>query len=360
MNDSANAVFHKKLGAKPGTPIYTGNYTEEPTDFSVLSYNPDELIERKVDPADFIRCSDTTHVNWYNYTGLNDTKNFEKIADIFRVPHLMQEDILHTRQRSKFEVRGAKSLSILPVPRLEFGNLVWQQASIYHHKDEILTFTERSSPTFELVKERIRNKSGRIRSSKSDYLLYALTDAVVDQYLNITQYLINETDELELDLLSTKGKIPKNFVQELYSRKKDLLHLLKRIGQIESMVNDLKVYFESDDDLDQAYITDLQDHVIRIKDNLNHLRQMLTELMNQYLAMNSDHMNEIMKTLTIFSAIFIPLGFIAGLYGMNFNGEISKFNMPELNFKFGYITVLAVMASFVGGLLLYFKKKNWL
>ena len=124
MNDSANAVFHKKLGAKPGTPIYTGNYTEEPTDFSVLSYNPDELIERKVDPADFIRCSDTTHVNWYNYTGLNDTKNFEKIADIFRVPHLMQEDILHTRQRSKFEVRGAKSLSILPVPRLEFGNLV--------------------------------------------------------------------------------------------------------------------------------------------------------------------------------------------------------------------------------------------
>lgn len=353
-------VYHKKLGVKPGTVIYTGEYTEEKNIFISYKYNKDEYLEQMITSEDFELDTDDKYVNWYRFAGLNNPENFLRVSEKFGIPFLMQEDILHTKQRSKLEVIKTKSLTILPVPRLKNGQIIWQQISIFHEGNNIVTFAECLSPYFEMVLDRIKAHSGQVRNLKSDYLLYALIDAIVDQYINLSAYLINEVDELELELLSAKGRISRNFAQSIYNRKKDLLTILKRILQINDMISSLKSYFEDHDELDQAYLVDLEDHGNRIKDNLNHLRQMLTELMNQYLAINSDHMNEIMKTLTIFSAIFIPLGFIAGLYGMNFNGENSAYNMPELNFKYGYPTVLVVMAAFVSGLLLYFKKRKWL
>ena len=358
--NSQNDVFHKKLGVKPGTVIYTGQYSEEKKFFYSYKYNDSDFQEECLSPESFLPEEDENTTYWYRFSGLNNVEDFLKVSEKFSIPFLMQEDILHTKQRSKLEVFQSKSLTILPVPRLENKQIVWQQISIFHKGNTIVTFAEHLSPYFEMVLERLKSRTGQIRKLKSDYLLYSLVDSVVDQYINLSAYLINEVDDLELDLLNTTGKIPRHFAQSLYNRKKDLLTLLKRINQINGMVQHLKKYFEDHDDLNQGYLVDLEDHGNRIKDNLNHLRQLLSELMNQYLAMNSDHMNEIMKTLTIFSAIFIPLGFIAGLYGMNFNGETSSFNMPELNFKYGYPTVLIVMAAFVSGLLIYFKKRKWL
>ena len=350
--------YHKKFGVKPGTVIYTGTYTDEKTSLVHYSYNSNTWNEQSTEM--FEKTSDQNLTNWYRMTGFNNVEIFQNACDTFKIPILMQEDIAHTRQRSKLEIAGDKSLTVLVVPRIENDTIVWQQISIFHHENNVVTFGERKCPSFELIADRLKTKQGQIRDCKDDYLLYALIDSVVDQYLNVVSFMINEVDDLEIDLLNTTGKIPKGFVQELYSRKKDLLTLLKRINQTSTMIQHLRAYFEKHDNLDQAYLTDLEDHVSRIRDNLTHLRQLLTELMNQYLAMNSDHMNEIMKTLTIFSAIFIPLGFIAGLYGMNFNGETSPFNMPELNFKYGYFTVLFIMAGFVGGLLYYFRRRNWL
>ena len=355
-----NNVYHLKVGMKPGSAVYTGTYTGEPNSFIYHAYNSDELLEPELDPQNFQITNSEKHVEWYAFNGLNEIEKFTNVCEKFEIPVLMQEDILHTRQRSKFDLMGTKSLTVLAVPRLEDEKLSWQQVSLYYNESEIVSFTERESTTFKMVLDRIRKKSGRIRDLESDYLLYALIDAAVDQYLNVTAFLTNEVDDLEIDLLSTKGKIPKNFVQELYSRKKDLLILLKRVNQIDELVDNLQAYYDSEDDLDAGYLIDLEDHVSRTKDNLNHLRQLLTEIMNQYLAMNSDHMNEIMKTLTIFSAIFIPLGFIAGLYGMNFSGEASPYNMPELNWKYGYFTIIGIMVSFIAGLLFFFRKRNWL
>lgn len=361
MSTMKNNVYHQKIGLRPGSIIYTGKFTGQSTTFSLSSYNSEELNESAIDPNSFEIVDNENLVRWHSFKGLNDISAFSKVCGKFEIPVLMQEDILHTRQRSKFDLMGKNSLTVISVPRHENNELIWQQISLFYNEKDIVTFSEKDTPSFDLVLERIRKKSGKIRDLKSDYLLYALIDSVVDQYLNITSYLINEVDDLEIDLLSTKGKIPKNFVQNLYSRKKDLLILLKRVNQIAELVSNLKQYYDSDNnDLDSAYLIDLEDHVSRSKDNLNHLRQLMTEIMNQYLAMNSDHMNEIMKTLTIFSAIFIPLGFIAGVYGMNFNGEHSAFNMPELNWKYGYPTVIGLMVSFVLGLLFVFRKRNWL
>ena len=356
----AEEIFHKKLGVKPGTVIYTGTYVEEKNTFFNYNYNKDTFKEQVLSADSFTVNGNDNFTSWYRFSGLNNVEDFIAVSEKFAIPFLMQEDILHTKQRSKLEIVSNKSLTILPVPRLENSQIVWQQISIFHKDNTILTFAERISPYLESVLERVKSNTGQIRNLKSDYLLYALIDSVVDQYINLSSYLTNEVDDLEIDLLSSEGKIPKTFVKSLYSRKKDLLTLLKRVNQINSMVQSLKCYFEDNDGLDQGYLVDLEDHVNRIKDNLSHLRQLLSELMNQYLAMNSDHMNEIMKTLTIFSAIFIPLGFIAGLYGMNFNGEKSPYNMPELNFKYGYPVVILLMLAFVSGLLLYFKKRKWL
>lgn len=356
----SNNVYHAKVGLKPGSTVYTGIYTSEPTSFVLHSYNEDELNEPVLNPLNFEVKKTDTHVQWYSFNGLNDIDKFISVCNKFDIPFLMQEDILHTRQRSKFDLMQKNSLTVLAVPRLVDEELSWQQISLFYNESEVVTFTERESTTFKMVLDRIRKKAGRIRDLASDYLIYALIDAVVDQYLNVTAFLTNEVDDLEIDLLNTKGKIPKNFVQTLYSRKKDLLTLLKRVNQIDELVDNLRSYYDSEDDLDAGYLIDLDDHVSRLKDNLNHLRQLLTEIMNQYLAMNSDHMNEIMKTLTIFSAIFIPLGFIAGLYGMNFNGEKSPYNMPELNWEYGYPAVITIMISFIVGLLLYFRKRKWL
>ena len=241
------SIFHKKLGVKPGTVIYTGSYIDELNSFRSYKYNKEEFIEQEIPCDSFEPEKDDNYTQWYRFSGLNSLENFNKVTAKFNIPFLMQEDILHTKQRSKLEVVNDKALTILPVPRLEKGQLVWQQISLFHQGNTVVTFAERISPYFEMVLDRIKSQSGQIRNLKSDYLLYALIDSVVDQYINLSSYLINEVDDLELDLLSSTGKIPKNFAQSLYSRKKDLLTLLKRINQINSMVEDLKRYFEDHD-----------------------------------------------------------------------------------------------------------------
>ncbi|MCM8535581.1 MAG: magnesium/cobalt transporter CorA [Lentisphaeraceae bacterium] len=361
MSNTENGhVYHKKVGVKPGTMVYTGSFEGEAFSCDLISYDEDSFKLEGLSLESFDGIEEEGKVKWLYFNGLSHLKEFEKVASKFRISPLIQEDILHTRQRAKFERSAENSFIVLPVPRLVGDALVWQQISIIHRDDLIITFSERKSPAFDFVLNRIRTSQGKIRESGLDYLLYALTDSVVDQYLNVTAYMTNEVDDLEMELLNNAGRIPQSFVKDLYSRKKNLLGMQKRVNQIMEAVVALQEYFDSEDELDGAYIIDLIDHVNRIKDNLAHLRSLLNELMNQYLAMNSDHMNEVMKVLTIFSAIFIPLGFIAGLYGMNFDTEKSKLNMPELSLAYGYPLVLTVMVSFVLGLLFYFRKKRWI
>jgi len=344
-----------KAGAPPGTLIHIGEEKVEKVSIRVIDYDEENLKEKEIEKIkDIIPLKEKPTVTWINVNGIHDVEIIEKIGDIFDLHPLLMEDIMNTGQRPKMENFEEYIFVVLKMLRYDDREyeVIVEQVSLILGPNYLISFQEVEGDVFETIRERIRNKKGRIRKKGADYLLYALIDAIVDNYFIILEKFGERIEGIEEELISESKVETLHAIQRI---KREMIHLRKSVWPLREVVNSLereesKMIEKSTD----IFLRDLYDHTIQVIDSIESYRDVVAGMLDLYLSSLSNKMNEVMKTLTIFAAIFIPLTFIAGIYGMNFNF------MPELNWRWGYFSILIFMA-FVGvTLLIYFKRKKWM
>ena len=345
---------HPKIGQAPGSVIYLGKRKGEKFQVTLTSYSPEEFTEQVVEGLEaFVPAPGNNGVNWFNIKGLSNTAQVESLGKSFGLTPLTLEDIVNTDQRPKADHFDDYLFVVLKMIYPDnSGNVNVEHVALVLLKKTVLLFQEVEKDVFDGVRDRIRNTYGRIRSRGADYLLFALMDAIVDQYFIVLDHVGTRIEELEERVYNH----PKSdLVYEIQAIKKEVLELRKNIRPVRELINQLiNLDHPLIDDTTKPFFRDIQDHCHEIQDTIELYREMSMSLMEIYMSNMSNKMNEVMKVLTIMASIFIPLTFIAGVYGMNFK------YMPELNYTYGYPIVLGVMFVMVVGMLLYFHKKNWL
>jgi magnesium transporter len=345
----------QKAGLAPGTLVHIGEKKVEKVRIRIIDYDEAQLTEKEVEKVE--ECfpfKDKPTVSWINIDGLHDVEVVEKIGKQFGLHPLILEDIVHTTQRPKLEDFGSHVFIVLRMLyyNRDKGELESEQVSLILGENFVISFQERVGDIFEPLRERIRNGKGRVRKAGADYLAYALIDSVVDNYFVILEQLGEKIEDTEQEL-ATEPSVAT--LQTIRSFKKEMIFLRKSIWPLREVVNllergELPLIQQST----VIYLRDVYDHTIQIIDTVESYRDMLSGMLDVYLSIISNRMNEVMKVLTIFAAIFIPLTFIAGVYGMNFGF------MPELGWHWGYFGALLVMALVAATMLVYFKRKRWL
>lgn len=350
-----------KAGLPPGTAIHIGEVKTERISITLTDYNQEHYESVVVDDVRACQVSaarpDT--VTWVNIDGLHEADVLEKVGQCFQLHPLTIEDILNTNQRPKLDIYEDYIYLVLKMPGFENGSseIVLEQVSFVVSGNRLVTFQERPSDTFDAVRNRLKSGKGKSRKQGTDYLLYALVDSVVDNYFIMLEKLGEEIEILELKLV--ENPVPAT-MRQISLLKRQMVLLRKSVWPLREVISSLQR-----DDVPfigehiQVYLKDIYDHTIQVIDTVETFRDIISGMLDIYLSSISNRMNEVMKVLTIFAAIFIPLTFIAGLYGMNFNTAASPYNMPELNWYLGYPLALGLMAAVAGGMLFYFKRKGW-
>lgn len=354
MSSRKKSKHHKKIGQVPGTIIYTGEKSN-PLSIEIFDYNSEEIIEKhleKIEDTFDFRSSDS--VTWININGLHYTEDIDKIGKHYSLHPLNLEDIANISQRPKIDEYNDYLFVVLKM--LHYDNkykVKSEQVSFILGKNYVLTFQEAEGDVFETVRDRLRNSKGKIRSLGSDYLLYALMDAITDHYYVIIETMGDKIETLEDQLFLGISK--QEITQQIQNLKREVLKVRRAIYPLREIINKIeKTHSGLIQDKTLHYFRDVYDHVIQISENIEIFREMIWGLMDMYMTAISNKMNEVMKVLTIISTIFIPLSFIVGVYGMNFD------TMPELHFKHGYLIVWIVMIILFVGMLYYFRRKKWL
>jgi magnesium transporter len=324
----------------------------------VFSYGPEDFEETKPDSVNSIRALlGKRPVTWVDVAGLGDAKTLEAVGDLFRIHNLALEDVVHVHQRAKVEPYEEHLFIVarMATPQERFST---EQVGIVLGRNFVVTFQERRGDCFDPIRERIRKAKGRIRRAGPDYLAYAILDATVDHYFPVLERMGLELEAIEDAILEDPGE---STASAAHRAKRELRSLRRALWPhrevLNTLMRDPSDFVTEDTSL---YLRDTFDHVVQIMELLENLRELAADLLDLYMSSVSNRMNEVMKVLTIIATIFIPLGFIAGLYGMNFDPEASRFNMPELGLPFGYPLCLLAMAVAAGGMLLYFRRKGWL
>jgi len=345
----------RKAGLPPGTPVHTGEQKVEKVKLTVIDYDEDKFEERELRSVEeCFPLRDTDSVSWLNVDGLHDVGLIERIGTHFGLHPLIIEDIASTGQRPKQEDYDDYVYVVLSM--LSFNDATGQvdaeQVSLVLGKRFVLSFQEREGDVFGAVRDRIRTGKGRIRKMGADYLLYSLMDAVVDNYFGVCEKLGEGIDPLRDELIEAPRP---DALQKVHRLKSEVLFLRKAVWPLREVVSALE---RTESTLfakgTRAYLRDVYDHTIQVIDTIETFRDMIGGMADLYLSSVSNRMNEVMKVLTIIATIFIPLGFIAGLYGMNFRA------MPELAWRWGYPMALGIMVAVAGGMLLYFRKREWI
>lgn len=345
----------KSLNQAPGTVTYVGNKEDKQTLLEVIDYNKESFERYNSESVqDAFKFEEAEKTTWINIDGLSNTKEIEKLGKYYELHPLIIEDIVNTNQRPKIdEYQGylyivAKMLYFKPDGQLENEHI-----SMVLGKDYVLTFQEAGGDVFEGVRERLSASKGKIRSRGADYLVFALLDAIVDNYFVVIEEMSDRIENLEEKLFVSSSNDDITFeIQEL---KRTMLRIRRAVYPLREVVSRMEK-MESDLIQEQTvnYIRDLYDHIIQVSENIDIYREMSWGLMDMYMTTISNRMNEVMKVLTIIATIFIPLTFIAGIYGMNFE------YMPELQWKESYFVLWGIMILIFIGMIVYFKKKKWL
>ena len=344
----------EKIGLPPGTPVYIGEKREEAVQITLLDYDEKHIQEKKIKQIEeCCELKDTPSVSWLNVDGVHDIDIIEAIGKLFGLHPLIVEDIAHPGQRPKME-EFENSIFIV-FNMLSYDDktkeIVGEQVSLILSEHFVLSFQERPGDIFDMIRTRLRNSKGRIRKMGADYLAYSLLDAAVDHYFVILEKVGGRIEELEEVLISN----PKpETMQEIHRLKREMLFLRKSVWPLRELISGLE---KSESPLvkksTMKYLRDVYDHTIQIIDTVEAFRDMLSGLHDTYLTVISNRMNEIMKVLTIIATIFIPLTFIAGIYGMNFEF------MPELKWRLGYPFVWGIILFIVALMVVFFKRKKW-
>jgi len=345
----------KKLGLPPGSLVHVGNVLGTVSRLSLVDYSKDHLEERQIHSLDeILEYKDSNTVTWVIIEGLADVDTIEKIGQLFDVHPLVLEDILNTHQRPKFEEYDDYLYIVLKslTKSTDTFEVNAEQISLLVIKNFLFTFREQTDDLFTPILQRIKNSKGHLRDLGSDYLMYAILDTIVDQNFILIDALDESVTVLEDDLLSEPTHETLNAIQRL---KRETISIRRNISPIRELLAGI---LRSESPLltenTHIYLRDVSDHSIRVLESVETYRDILSSLVEIYMSSVSNKMNEVMKVLTVFAAIFIPLTFLAGIYGMNFE------YMPELKWKWGYPTIWAVFAVIPIVLIIYFKKKKWL
>ena len=348
-------TLSRKTGLPPGSPVYVGAEQAHEPRVRVIDYSADALEEK--DSATIDDCfayRDRPSVTWINVDGVHDVKMIERLGAHFGLHPLVVEDIVNTAQRPKVEDFGTYAYIVFKMLRYddEKGGIQSEQVSLILGKGFVLSFQEREGDVFNEVRERLRQGSGRVRRMGPDYLAYALMDAVVDNYFLVLERLGENLEKLEEEVLESDDP---RLAARLRRLRGGAILLRKPVWPLRETVSALQ-RMESPllSDTLRPYLADLYDHVIQVADGVEMLRDLVGSLRETHLSMISHRMNEVMKVLTIIATIFIPITFVAGIYGMNFE------TMPELKWPYGYPVVLGLMAAIAAGMVLYFRRKRWL
>jgi len=346
---------HKPPGSAPGTLVHTGARKAESVLIRLFEYDPDSIDERRLDRIEdcFSTVEDPT-VTWVNVDGLHDVGVIESVGERFGVHRLVLEDLLSTSQRPKVEEYADHFLVILKMLSFdaETDSVRSEQVSLAVGRTYVFSFQERQGDVFEPVRERLRQSKGRIRSRGADYLAYSLIDTVVDSYFKILEAVGDRIEELEESVLQDPTM---DVLERIHHLRREMLILRRAVWPLREALGRLyrgEVELVSEET--EVFLRDVHDHAVQVIDTVESLREVLSGAMDLYMSGVSNRMNEVMKVLTIIATIFIPLGFFAGLYGMNFA------YMPELGIRWAYPALLVFMASIASGMLWYFRKRDWL
>jgi len=351
----------KTRGLKPGSVVFVGDKKVEKTKIRIIDYNDTELNEYEVSTVE--ECfpfKDKPTVTWINVDGLHDVSVIEKIGKHYGMHPLIMEDIANTGQRPKIEVADKYIFLTLKMLYLDESNsnILSEQFSFIFGNNFVISFQERVGDVFEPVRDRLRKTVPRIRFMTSDYLAYTLIDAIVDHYFVVLEGIAARIESMEDALIENPR--PED-LETIHDLKRQLISMRKATWPLREVVGGLeRLESEFIKDSLKVYLRDLYEHAIQVIDTVETFRDMVSGLLDIYLSSVSNKMNEVMKVLTIIATIFIPLGFLAGVYGMNFDTAASPLNMPELGFPFGYLMFWGVALLIGGGLLFFFKHKKWL
>ncbi len=355
MGKKRTTKYKKHIGQVPGAIIYTGEKTEQKLFIESFDYTETTINEQELtNIEDVFSYKSTESTTWININGLNYIDEIEKIGNHYDLHPLILEDIVNTSQRPKIDEYEDYIFIILKMLYYDKDeNIVSEQVSMVLGDNYVLTFQEAEGDVFDTVRDRLRQSKGRIRNLGSDYLLYALIDAVVDHYYIVNETMGNKVEDLE-DLLF-EGIIKEHLNKQVLDLKKELLKVRRVIFPLREIISRIE---KSDHKLIKKktiqFYRDIYDHIIQLSDTIDIYREMIFSLMDMYMTSISNKMNEVMKVLTIMATIFIPLTFIAGIYGMNFD------HMPELHYEYSYYILWAVMVIVFLAMLYYFKRKKWL
>ena len=348
-------VKAKEVGLPPGTLIHVGKQKAERPVLSIVDYDQEHYDVHEDVSIDLAAATkDTATVSWINLTGIHDINMIEAFGKSFDIHPLALEDILNTQHRPKVEEMDGYSLIILKMLFFneEEQSLEAEQVSLILGPHYVISFQEREGDVFDGVRDRLRRSNGRIRQRGPDYLTYALLDSIVDSYFHILEKVGDRLVELEEGLTAHPDQ---ETLQTIHHFKRQLMGLRKSVWPMREVVSGLQ---REDSVLIDAstnpFLRDLYDHTIQVIDTTEVYRDTLSGLLDLYMSNISHRMNEVMKVLTIMATIFIPLTFIAGIYGMNFE------YIPELKWRWGYFGVWGVMLASAAGMLIYFKRKKWL
>ncbi|MCY2961823.1 MAG: magnesium/cobalt transporter CorA [Planctomycetota bacterium] len=343
-------------GSMPGTLIADPNGLQPK--LRVVAYGPDGVVERDLhDPHELREFFPKSEVTWLDVQGLGDAALIERLGEVFGLHRLWLEDVLSTRQRPKVENYG--DIRYLVVRVLE-GDAVLEtdQISIFLGPRFVVTFQERYGDCFDTLRDRIRGGKGNLRSHGPSYLTYALLDAVIDHYFPVLERLGERIDALEDQLIEAPTS---SSLAEIHEVRRELLTLRRAVWPLREalhhLLRDGDTAFTADT---RIYLNDCYDHTVQIMDLVENYREIASGLIDVYLSSMSNRMNEVMKVLTVISTIFIPLTFVAGVYGMNFHPDAGPLSMPELRWPWGYAACLVFMAAIGISLTAWFWRKGWI
>jgi magnesium transporter len=350
----------RKTGLKPGSVVYVGIERHEKAKIDIIDYTESEHQEKRVaNVDDCFPFKDSPSVTWINVDGIHEAAMVEQIGQHFDIHPLVLEDIVNTGHRPKMEEAAEYIFVVLKMLyyRGEDGDLTAEQVSVLLGKNWVITFQETGEDVFDAVRERIKRTVPRIRFMNTDYLAYTLLDAVVDHYFTVLERIGDEIENLEDEISENPGIESLDTIRKL---KRQLIFIRKAVWPLREVIGGLeRTESELVNESTEPYIRDLYEHTIQVIDTVETYREMVSGLLDLYHTGVSNRMNEVMKVLTIFATIFIPLGFLAGVYGMNFSTAASPYNMPELGFRFGYLMFWGAVILIVGGLLWFFRRKKW-
>lgn len=355
MRDVVKKVSGKS-GLPPGTLIHIGKKRSEKVRITVFEYNEEGYRERELDSvSDYISPEDKRSITWINIDGLHRTDVIETLGKIFQLHPLTLEDIVNTGQYPKLEDYGNYLFIVLKMHSYhERKNFIeTEQVSLCIYSNVILSFQEEpKKDLFDPIRQRIRTGKGKIRTLSADYLAYSLIDAVVDSYFIILERLGERISVLEEMVMTEPNQ---HFLKEIQTIKRDMIFLRKSIWPLREVIRSMERGDSSlIHDSVHIYLRDVYDHTIRIIETIDAFRDILAGLLDIYLSSVSNRTNAVMKVLTIIATIFMPLTFIAGVYGMNFR------YMPELEWRWGYPLILLGMMTLGISMLVIFKRKKWL